>query len=142
MKGHDDQWLKDRILWMAQHNGLPTGITSVYEDSTILPSSLRSVANTVGVPVLTIVDRDNRWVVLGTDKMIVNEDGNINEIVLDEIQEVRWPTENEVQVKKECDFLVIRDNVGVKHRLWAPSGKEFYAIYNILLRLTTLRVKD
>jgi hypothetical protein len=139
MKGHNDEWLKDRILWAARKNGLPTGITSVYEDSTSLPLSLRNAANSAGVPVLTIVDRDTRWIVLGTDKIIVNDDGDIREIVLDDIREIRWPIETGVPVKNQCDFIVIRDNVGSEYNLWLPSGTEFYAIFNTLLRLINLR---
>jgi len=139
MKGYNDQWIKDRILWAARKNGLPTGITSIYEESKDLPSSLTSRANNAGIPVLAIVGRENRWVILGTDKIIASQDSALIEIRLDDIEKVEWPSEEEAPVKRECDLLLIQDKNGVEHCLWIPPGREFFAIFNILLRLINLR---
>jgi len=140
MKGHSDLWIKDRILWAAQKNGLPTGMTSFYEDSKCLLPGVRNNANNADIPVLLIAAGENRWTILGTDKIITNEAGTIKEIILDNIKQVRWPSEKDVPVKRDCDFIVIEDYAVVEHRLWVPSGSEFYAIFNILLRLQQLKV--
>jgi hypothetical protein len=141
MKGHDDRWIRERILRAARKNGLPAGITSIYESSTSLPSSLRDNASRTGIPVLTIVAGENRWTVLGTEKIIANEEGTIKEITLDDIKAVHWPGE-ETREKRECDCLVVEDNFGIEHRLWVPPGREFFAVFNILLRLKNLKGRN
>lgn len=139
MKDHSDQWIEDRILWAARKNGLPSGMTVLYKEAEGLPPNLVASSGRTGIPVLAFVEGDNRWTVLGTNKIITIDNGVIDEVNLDEIKDVRMPGDEQVPQKSECDFLVIEDTVGITHHIWVPCGREFFALSNILKRLNNLR---
>jgi hypothetical protein len=139
MKGFSDQWIKDRILWAAKRNSLPMGMTSIYDDSQNLPESLRLHAHLSGIPVLVLVSGEDLWTVLGSQRIVTMEKGHVKTIDLESIADIDMPSESKQgQKKMECHSLLIDDKSGVKNQVWAPAGREFFAIWNILRRLKNL----
>jgi hypothetical protein len=139
MRGHSDEWVENRILWAAKKNGLPTGMTSIYKEADTLPSGLTNYSSRSGIPVLAVVGGENRWTLLGTNKIITNENCDVTELDLDNISDVRMPSEQQVPRKHDCDFLLVEDDGGSVHHVWVPSGREFFAIINIVLMIINLK---
>ncbi len=90
-----------------------------------------------GVPVLLTVCDASRWTLLGTRRIISCYGGTQPQSDIAEIASVRWPAGKTDAEKRACDSLEIVHNNNTRVNVWIPAGIEFYAYFNILLRLAS-----
>ena len=139
----DDDFITDRILWRASKHGLPAHETFRFSEA---PTPLQSVveqcslALPVGNRVLIFGTSPLRWTLLGTRSAISVFDNGTQTCVYSETEE--FSACQPLVTKHEMEFLQVtmRDSTLVK--LWGPPGRQFFAMWNIVLGLARLHSSD
>ena len=128
-----DDWIENRILFRACQNGLPSGDTYV---CTGLPPAILPLTDGIirrehiHRPVLAFIKNNELWTVLGTKKIVSKHGGRVNSVLLDRVKEIERLNPNEE--KQQMQYLRVRSGILSKHVVWAPPGKEFFALWSIL----------
>jgi hypothetical protein len=145
MHGHDDAQLVRRIRHQVSRHQLQPGAMQIIQDDEInvkcdqLPELYNVVASgTAGLPVLLIIDSEERWTIVGTHGIVSKYGGSLYTVVLDQICDCNVPADS-VEGKGRHEYLQIVKDDGLNMSIWIRSGAVYYAIWNILLMLIKMR---
>jgi hypothetical protein len=143
MTSTDENWIEESLVRMLHQHGLPRLHTHVMSDPSFDKPSSMSIAivnESIGVPIVAVIDDAEKWTVLGTKAVISKHHGELVTVPYQEISSVE-PAGLGQQAKAEHTRLEIRDANGRLSLVWLPPGNELFAFCNILRRMAKLRAE-
>jgi hypothetical protein len=146
MQKTDDQ-IENKLIWRARRNNLPSKSSFYFRD--LSPEIKKYLSDqidlaTSGNPVLFFTRPTKEWTLICTRQVICNDTNKIFKLNLSDIEEI-LPTEFDpripgylevfktVKKKAEWNEIKIIDRQNRSYILYADSGSDLFALWNILL---------
>lgn len=129
-----NEWYTDRILWKAQQHELFNKRCIKFTDAgDEVKSNVLANCSLDGSPVLLFFISSKKWTLLTDFEVVSMFDGGVSSCSLDTINHTVKPSfnkENSISYEKQnCQYIDLPKS-GVK--IWAPNGKELFALISIL----------
>lgn len=146
-----NEYIAKRIKWKADKYSLPTEFSFFFNElSSDKISSYKQLleGRDIGFPVLFFQATNNRWTILGTQKIVWDDGLKVNDLSLENIEIVtsgsldrhRKLGQSNLKVfktndlkKAEMEDLAIYDSDGNLYNLYAWKGSDLFSLWNILL---------
>ena len=141
-----DEFLVNRLIWKAKKYNLPTNYSFFYNE---LSPDVQKYLNIyveefdTGQPVLFFTSPSNKWTLVCSRKIICNDNIGVFKISIQDIQELKPPVLGNVSSNKLVDLkeskksewhqITVVDKERNSYILHADKGKDFFALWNILL---------
>jgi hypothetical protein len=138
MKGYDSEFIANRIKWRAKKHHVPSPSTDFWLQAP--QDILRLLPARFDDPVLYSQASDGRVTVIGTEEVAVIDEASSSRLYLDDIIDISSPNIAEGKQKSLFNEISITTPHGVVI-LATENGKGCFAVWNILLMLSRLRIK-
>lgn len=128
-----DKWIYSRIMWKANQNNLLSGNCVEYS---AVPAEVQYHIETYpshGLRVLLFYSSPNLWTLLTTREIASFYEGYLHAIPLNQIKSVGFNKSLDLRIDNDDKETLDRLYVNGPHlSLWAPPGKEAFALLGIL----------
>ena len=140
MKGHDPEYIKNRIEWQAGRHSLPYPNTNYWSEA---PCELAALTpNDIVLPTIYSASSSDGFTVVGVDEILTVNQGKENRFFIDEISAIEAPPDQRTKAAKpRLDALMVRTGKRNRYRLPCEMGSPCFAIWGVLLMLSRMQRK-
>lgn len=136
MRGHDPDFIQERLEWRLRKNGGLFTSTGLWEDA---PSNLRDQLPSEFVrPVIYSLSLNDGATIIGVDQLCILSATTIELIDLDKLKDISSVGVNEQMEKKEFDSILVADGC-VEWYLPTEAGAACFAMWNTILTLIRMK---